>query len=178
MERRHVVFVGPMASGKSTIGTRVAAALDRPFLDNDDLLEAAVGMSAADLERRDGLDEVHRVEARVLLDALAREVPAVIGAAASTIEVPEVRAALLDRAWVASLRAAPGTLAARFPQANHRPLSRLDPSDVVTTQARRRDPLFAEIADATFETDRSDIDSVVADVLKMVVAASDEGRLS
>ena len=178
MPTRHVVLVGPMGSGKSTIGRRVAAALGRPFLDNDALLEAAVGRSAADLERRGGIDAVHRVEAEVLLDALARDDAAVIAAAASTIEVAAVRAALADRAWVVRLRAAPDTLVARFPESSDRPLGRVDPSRLVADQSRRRDPLFAEIADATFETDGSAADDTVEDVVKKVVAASGEGRLS
>jgi shikimate kinase len=178
MPPRHVVLVGPMGSGKSTIGRRVAAALRRPFLDNDALLEAAVGRSAADLQDRDGIDAVHRVEAKVLLDALARDDPAVIAAAASTIEVAAVRAALAARAWVVRLRADHDTLVARFPGSAARPLGDLEPSKLVTEQARRRDPLFAEIADATFATDRSDVDAVVEGVVKKVVAASGEGRLS
>ena len=178
MPSRHVVFVGPMGSGKSTVGSRVAVALGRTFLDNDDLLASAAGMSAAELERRDGIDAVHRVEATVLLDALARDVPAVIAAAASTIEVAAVRAALSDRAWVGWLRAGHDTLASRLPGSPTRPLGQVDPSTLVTEQSRRRDPLFADVADASFETDGSDVDTVVADVVKKVVAASGEGPLS
>jgi shikimate kinase len=178
MQPRHVVLVGPMGSGKSTIGSRVAAALGRPFLDNDALLEAAAGRSAADLERRDGIDAVHRLEVTVLLDALSLDPPAVIAAAASTIEAASVRAALADRAWVVRLRADHDTLTARFPGSPARPLSGVEPSTLVAEQSRRRDPLFAEIADATFDTDCSDVDATVEDVVEKVVAASGEGRLS
>jgi shikimate kinase len=174
MRARHIVLVGPMGSGKSTIGRRVAAALDRPFLDNDELLEAAAGMSAADLERRDGIDAVHEVEAAVLLDALSRSVASVIAAAASTVEVAEVRKRLAAGAWVVWLRADHDTLATRLPGSSTRPLSGLDPSKLVAEQSRVRDPLFAEIAAATFETGHSDLDTVVAEV----VAASGEGCLS
>ena len=43
----HVVFVGAMGSGKSTIGRSVAAALERRFVDNDEQVLAATGMTAA-----------------------------------------------------------------------------------------------------------------------------------
>jgi shikimate kinase len=164
MEPRHVVFVGAMGSGKTTIGTRFAAALGRPFLDNDELLAATIGVSAAALEVRDGLDALHRAEAAVLLDALAARTPSVIAAAASTIEATAVRAALRERAWVVWLRADPAALAARLPESDTRPLSRRDPATLVREQAARRDPLFAGSAAATFETVGSSVDEVVAKV--------------
>jgi len=161
----HVVFVGAMGSGKSTIGRSVAAALERLFVDNDEQVLAATGMTAAELSERDGIDALHDAEAAALLGALRAPGPSVIAAAASTIVDPSVRRALRDRAFVVWLRAAPATLAARMPQSATRPLAGVDPSQLVAQQSARRDPLFARVADLIVETDRSNPHEVVTQLL-------------
>ena len=162
-----VVFVGAMGSGKSTIGARVATALGAPFLDNDALLEQHTGHTAADLAATDGIDALHRAEAEVLLAALRAPGPAVIAAAASTITAAEVRDALRV-ATVVWLRAAPDVLAGRLPESPTRPFAGADPARLVRTQSERRDNLFAEAADIVVETDKSDINAVVARVLDLL----------
>ena len=162
----HVVLVGAMGSGKSTIGRSVAAALQRRFVDNDEQVLAATGMTAAELSDRDGIDALHDTEAVALLGALRAPAASVITAAASTIVDPAVRGALQQHAFVVWLRAAPATLAARMPQSPTRPFGGVDPSRLVAQQSRDRDPLFAQIADLTVESD----DSTPAEVVQRVLA--------
>lgn len=147
---QHVALVGLMASGKTTTGRRIAAELGRPFRDCDELLEARAGKTAAEIAQRDGLDALHALEAAVLLDALGAPDPAVITAAASTIEVERCRAALAD-AYVIWLRADVATLLTRVRAKPHRPLA-ADVEEQLTEQAARRNPLFAAVADEIVDT--------------------------
>jgi shikimate kinase len=162
---RHIALVGAMGSGKTTIGRRVAAALGRDFVDNDQLLERRTGATAAEIAARDGIDALHRAEAESVLDALAAHPPAVIAAAASTIEDPVVRAALRRSARVAWLRADPATLAARLPGSPVRPYAGADATRLVADQAKRRDGWYAEVADVRFATDTGDPGRTAADVV-------------
>jgi shikimate kinase len=164
MDPSHVVFVGAMGSGKTTIGQRVAAALGRPFVDNDDALKKATGMSAAALSKRDGIDELHRVEGAIALDAIVAGDDSVIAAAASTIDDTAVRDALRRHAWVVWLRADPDVLVERLPSPT-RPFGDHDPVRLVREQSRIRDLLFAEVADTSFDTGHEPIDAVVAGVV-------------
>jgi shikimate kinase len=164
-DARHIAFVGPMGSGKTTVGTRVAAASRRPFVDNDEALARATGLSAADLAARDGIDALHRAEAAVALDALGRADPSVIAVAASTITDVDVRDALKRRAWVVWLRADLGSLVARLPESATRPLLDHDSARLVAEQSRRRDGLFNEVADETVDTGNEGVDEVVERVL-------------
>jgi shikimate kinase len=162
---RHVVLVGAMGSGKSTVGVPLAAALDRPFVDNDAQLLERTGATAADIAARQGFDALHHAEAEGLLAALDAPGASVIAAAASTITDPAVRAALGRGAFVVWLRASPATLAARLPQSPNRPFAAEDPVGVVARQARERDPLFEAIADLVVDSDRSTPDAVIALIL-------------
>ena len=43
MSAEHLVLVGLMGAGKTTVGAECAARLDRPFVDTDELVEAVTG---------------------------------------------------------------------------------------------------------------------------------------
>lgn len=154
-----------MGSGKTTVGVPLAAALARRFVDNDAQLFDLTGMTAAQVATRDGADALHDAEAEALLQALGETDSSVIAAAASTIVDPSVRRALEREAFVVWLRAAPETLAARLPQSATRPFGSVEPPDLVAQQARERDPLFAEMADFTVESDDSTAEEVVMRIL-------------
>src|SRR3546814_12163077 len=119
---RHIVLLGLMGAGKSSVGRRVAKRLDRELIDGDVVLdERTGGMTAAEVADSEGIDALHDMEAQIALDALASTTPAVIGPAASTIEVDAVREALAHH-LVVWLKAPASYLAERAVQKDHRPL--------------------------------------------------------
>ena len=92
---RHILLVGLMGAGKTTIGRELAGRLGRPFLDSDAQLAALGGRTAREIAAADGIERLHELEATALLAALDEPVPSVIAAAASVIEDPASRAALV-----------------------------------------------------------------------------------
>jgi shikimate kinase len=146
---RHVVLVGLMGSGKTTVGTIVARRLGLPFRDNDALLVAATGTAAATLRDRDGAEALHHAEARVLRDALASSIPTVIAAAAAVVDDRACRAALRDPGVaVAWLRADPSILGRRFEAdaggtGAYRPAYGNDAGAFLAAQGHRRAARFA-----------------------------------
>jgi shikimate kinase len=153
---RHVVVVGLMGAGKSEVGRRLAARLDRHWRDSDRDIEARTGMTVRQLGDRDGVEAMHELEARHLLEALADPEPTVISAAASTVEIPECRERLRGPSVTAIwLRATPATLAQRFGSRDkHRPEFGDSPHAFLTEQAARRDPLFASLDPIVIDVDR------------------------
>ncbi len=77
---RPIFLVGYMGSGKTTLGRMLAARTGRPFVDADELLEAAEGMSCADIMKQKG--ETHfRLAERETLRRIVQDYPtAVVGA--------------------------------------------------------------------------------------------------
>jgi shikimate kinase len=151
---RHVVLVGLMGSGKTTVGRLVAARIGWPLRDSDADIEAREGRTVRELDEAVGTDAMHRLEAEALLGALAAAEPSVIQAAASTIEDAGCLRALADPSiLVAWLRISPATAAARFASRGHRPQFGDDPATFLADQAARRDPLFASVAGLTLDAD-------------------------
>jgi shikimate kinase len=152
---RHVVLLGLMGAGKTTIGRRLAALLGWPLRDSDADLQAATGRTARELDADLGTVELHRLEARHLIDALAAPVPSVIATAASTIDDTSARAALGgDGLLLVLLRSDPATLARRTPGGGHRRTLGPDPVAGLAAQAERRYPRFEALAPMIVDVDK------------------------
>jgi len=170
---RHVVLVGLMGAGKSTVGRALAGRLDRPIADSDRDLERASGLTAEEWRGQRGTRALHAHEASILLEALALGRPAVVCAAASTIERARCREALrASAAIVVWLKARPDTLAARFAREGHRPRFGSDPGAVLARQAARRDPLFEASAAITIDVDRLEPAAIVARIERALRSAA------
>src|SRR5262249_43933319 len=110
---RHLVLVGMMGSGKTTVGRMVAERLGRRYLDNDDLVRSIAGEEPAAIWPNQGEAALHEFEAAALDRALATPADTVASAAAAVVVEPASRAAL-ESASVVWLRARPSTLRARI----------------------------------------------------------------
>src|SRR5215208_4289943 len=77
----HVVVVGLMGSGKTTVGRALADRLGWPFRDSDPEIQAVTGRTVRELRDDLGVDAMHDLEADQLLDALAAPGPAVVAPA-------------------------------------------------------------------------------------------------
>jgi shikimate kinase len=152
---RHVVLVGAMGVGKTTVGRRLARELQRPFADADEQLELRAGRTIPAVFRDDGEGAFRRLEYEVLADLLGRSHPLVVAAGGGVVTRPENRALLGRRAFVVWLRASSGFLAARADPA-HRPLlsGHPDPAATLERLIAARTPLYEEVADAAVDVEQ------------------------
>jgi len=166
---KHIVLLGLMGSGKTTIGAGLAEHLRLLFIDSDDVLRSSTGRNAAEIGADDGVDALHAIEAETLLSCLGRHGSSVIAAAASVIESPECRAALANHTclW---FDADAATLAARQKRAAHRrPFG--DPPAALAELKRRRDPRYAQLAVRRIDTAAIDPDGALAAALEALGSA-------
>jgi len=71
-DRRHLVLVGLMGAGKTTVGAACATRLARPFVDTDDVVEANTGMTVAELFAHEGEGRFRELERQAVVDAARR----------------------------------------------------------------------------------------------------------
>jgi shikimate kinase len=175
----HVVLMGLMGAGKTTVGRALAGSLGRPFVDNDELLVRRLGRTARDVEVTAGADALHGEEANALLEALDSRVPSVVSAAAAAPLAPDVRSALAAQ-LVIYLRAHPDVLASRVAtdaRTALRPLVDRDASELLREQFDERDEVYTAVADLVVDVDNQTPDEVV-DVISRAVAAARPRRAS
>jgi shikimate kinase len=171
--RRHLVLVGMMGSGKTTVGRIVAERLGRAFFDSDEVIEARTGRTVREIFASEGEAAFRRLETQVLAEALARPEPSVIAAAGGTVLAAENRRAMRDGAQrVVWLRADPAALATRVAGGAHRPLLDDDPAGTLARLEAEREPLYGEVADAVIDTVDLRPNDVAERVLALVAEAS------
>lgn len=144
----HVVVVGLMGVGKTTLATLLAEALGRPLSDTDDELSRLVGRDGAAVAATLGVPALHQLERGVFVAALARSEPQVIAPAASVIDNTGIRE-LLASVPVIHATADLNIIHARQAEGAHR---RPMPIDELRALDQRRAPLFAEVADCVIDS--------------------------
>jgi shikimate kinase len=150
----HLVFVGLMGTGKSTVARLAAERLHRPFVDSDDLVESRAGRTVREIWRCAGEAAFRRLEAEALAEVLQQAEPVVIAAAGGVVLSAENRAALIAaRARVVWLHAPVATLVQRVGHGGHRPLLDDDPQGALGAMAAEREALYREVADISLSTE-------------------------
>src|SRR4051795_5708626 len=167
----HVVLVGMMGAGKTTVGRRVAKLLGRPLLDSDQMIESRTGRTVREIFEAEGEQAFRVLETAALVDALAEPEPLVIAAAGGVLLREENREALArSYAKVVWLRADPAVLAERATRGAHRPLLDGDPLAAMNRLLPEREPLYRAAPDLVVDTDRLDPDAVAARIVEQAVA--------
>jgi len=149
---RHVVLVGFMGAGKSSLGKQLAGRLARPFVDLDRVIERS-GDAIPTIFERDGEAAFRAREAAALRDELLRREPSVIAVGGGAVETEDVRT-LLGETCVLWLEIDAGAAWERV-AGSDRPLAR--DADAFAALWERRQPLYAAVADAT----AADLDDLV-----------------
>jgi shikimate kinase len=151
LRHRTIALVGLMGVGKSSVGRRLANALDLPFRDADAEIEAAAGRSIPDIFADLGEPAFREGERRVIARLLDLP-PHVLATGGGAFMNPDTRALIKSKAISVWLKADLEVLARRVSRKDSRPLLKdKDPLTVLQDQADRRYPAYAE-ADLVVET--------------------------
>jgi shikimate kinase len=154
-----------MGVGKSTVGRKLAAALELPFRDADQEIEAAAGMTIAEIFADRGEEEFRAGERRVI-SRLLLEAPHVLATGGGAFMNPETRALIKEKAVSVWLKADLDVMARRVGRKTTRPLlTGKDPRQVLQRLIEERYPVYAE-ADIMIETDDQPPSAAVAAVLR------------
>jgi shikimate kinase len=148
----NIFLIGPMGSGKTTIGKRVSRILNLDFYDCDQELERQTGASVNlifDIEGEAGF----RLRETRLLKELSRKKASLISTGGGVVCENENRRILRSRGCVVYLRTSIDNQLIRLSQDKTRPLLQADDKKKrLQSLAEVRNPLYAATADLTFDT--------------------------
>lgn len=166
------VLIGPPGAGKSTIGRRLAQALDLPLLDTDAEIERTTGRTIPDIFGTAGEPAFRRIEEEVVADALARH-DGIVSLGGGAILSERTRALLQGRTVIyLEISVAEGLR--RTGTNTTRPLlAGADPAAKYRELMRRRRPLYRQAATIRVRTDGRSPGRVVQQVLAKLEAQSD-----
>jgi shikimate kinase len=164
-----VILIGPMGSGKTTIGQLVASNLGIPFRDTDHVIEERAGKSVSDIFLEDGEDEFRILERKVLRDELLSDgtVLALGGGAPISVDAQSALRAIASPVIYLDISLA--TVAPRIGFNRDRPLLLHNPRGQWQTLMEARRPIYESIADTVIdvnEKSESEIVTLILEVLK------------
>lgn len=165
-----VVLIGPMGSGKTSIGRKLAKATKRPFFDTDIAVTRVHGPIEA-LFAEHGEEHFRRLEREAVRDGLAGG--GIVSLGGGAVLDAATRADLADHR-VVLLTVEPRVVATRVKDSK-RPL--LQGDDAIarwTAIYTERRPLYEQLADATFDTSSGPLQDVVDAVAAWVRHSEEE----
>jgi shikimate kinase len=175
LRARTITLVGLMGVGKSSVGRRLAHALELPFKDADHEIEAAAGRSIPEIFADMGEPAFREGERRVIT-RLLDDPPHVLATGGGAFMNAETRRLIKERSISVWLKADLDILARRVARKDNRPLvSGKDPLEVLTELAAVRYPVYGE-ADLTVETGDTAHHVAVDQVIRALTAYLQEPK--
>lgn len=164
----NIIFIGIMASGKTTVGKKIAQKLNYDFIDTDCEIERITGRTINDIFKKDG--EIRfRSEETLALKRLKDRKATVISTGGGIVLKEENRRLLKEMGFIVFLDAQAEIIAERAGRNKNRPL--LKDGDILEKIKKikgERNHLYEEIADIKIKTDRASLDFVLRDIEKEI----------
>lgn len=153
----NLILVGPMGSGKSSIGRRLARRLGLVFVDADTELERQTGATIPLIFELEG-EAGFRQRERALLASLCEGRDQVIATGGGAVLDPHTRRQLAAAGFVISLKIDIDRQLQRLARDRVRPLLQTpDRREKLLEIGAQRAPLYAEIADLELDSGRMSV---------------------
>jgi len=163
-QHRNVYLVGPMGSGKTAVGRRLAQLLGRQFLDSDAEIEKRTGVDVRYIFEKEGEARFRDREREVIAELTAFQ-NVVVATGGGAVLDPVNRERLAATGTVVYLKTSVDALVQRTKASKNRPLlMNDDPRAVLERLMSIRRPLYEEIADLSIETTGRQVRAVAADI--------------
>jgi shikimate kinase len=166
----NLVLIGYRATGKTSIGARLAEVLQRPFVDLDQVLVQEAGRSVAEIVAQGGWGEFRRLEKELV--ARYRDARGLVLATGGGVVLdPDNVTALRENGILIWVTADPSVIQARLAQdqprdANRPSLTGGDTIREAAAVAEERAPLYQAAAQIRIDTTHKSVPQVVELVLE------------
>ena len=172
----HIFIIGPTASGKTTIGKKLAQLLNMNFIDTDKEIEKSTGVSINWLFDIEGEEGFRKREKDVLLE-IKKTNSSVVSTGAGLVLEKNNRELLASNGKVIYLDVSIESQLKRTTFDKTRPLlSKGDKREILLKMSKDRDHLYKKLADITIKAgkkSRKEIIEEIASKIKTIEDGSD-----
>lgn len=171
---RHIILIGFMGCGKSTVGYRLSYKLKKCLIDTDQLIEQRAGTTISNMFAEHG-EAYFRKKETECIASLSKELGSrIVSLGGGTPMREENRSILQSLGVVVYLKASSDTIYSRVKHDTRRPLLQCeDPKARIEELLAQRAPIYEQLADIIVEVDGKQIKQVVQEVAEAVTAYED-----
>ncbi len=167
MTDQNIILIGPMGSGKSTIGQLLANRLNRDFFDSDHYIEQKTGVDIPTIFDIEG-EEGFRARETKALEELSNLHKLVIATGGGSV-INEVNQQILRSGFIIFLDTSVNQQMARLKHDKKRPLLQTaNPRERLEKLLSERKPLYIELADLRIRTDRKFARKVASEIIPLL----------
>ncbi|MCH9745352.1 MAG: shikimate kinase, partial [Proteobacteria bacterium] len=165
----NIVLVGPMGSGKTSVGRRLACVLKRDFFDSDFEIVARTGVAIDHIFDVEG-EEGFRQRESSMLKELCDISNIVIATGGGIVIKPENRELLKNSSFVVYLASNVEQLVMRTARSKSRPLLERSSNREQTIRdiLEVREPLYQEVADVVIDTTGKKLYAIINEIKKAI----------
>ncbi|MFT5135603.1 MAG: shikimate kinase [Arenicella sp.] len=165
---QNLILIGPMGSGKTTVGKQLAKRTRMDFVDSDHMIEDRCGVSISTIFDIEGEDGFRKRETKMLQE-LCERTGIVLATGGGAITSEENRILLRKSGFVIYLKTTIETQLARTQKTQNRPLlENVDIADKLSELMEERGTLYEQEADLVVRSGDRVVSKVVEEILQTV----------
>ena len=167
---QNIILIGPMGSGKTTVGKQLAKRTRMDFIDSDHLIEERCGVSISTIFDIEGEDGFRKRETKMLQE-LCDRTNMVLATGGGAVTSEENRILVRKSGYVVYLQTSIKTQIARTQKTRNRPLlENVDAQEKLTELMEERGKLYEQEADLVVKSGERVVSKVVEEILQAVEA--------
>ena len=167
-----VILIGPMGSGKTTIGSLLAEKLGLAFRDTDHLIEEREEKPVSQIFLDQGEDAFRAIEKKVLRDELLTDGTVLSLGGGAPISIDAQSALRAISSYIIFLDISLSTVVPRIGFNRDRPLLLNNPRGQWQTLMEARRPIYEALADVTINVD----DKSEVEIVTIALSSLEEAR--
>ena len=168
MDQRNIILIGPMGSGKSTIGNIIARRLHREFQDSDHFIEERTGVDIARIFDIEGEQGFRDRESNALSELLSQN-NRVIATGGGSVLREENQKLLKQRGYIIFLDTSVNQQMQRLSRDKKRPLLQTEnPRQRLEALFVERRPIYLDLADLAVKTDKRVARRLASDIINQL----------
>lgn len=166
---KHIILIGFMGSGKSTLGLRLAKHTSYSFIDTDQYIEEKEGRKISDIFATDGENYFRKLETTVLEELLHSDERCILSLGGGTPLREENRSLIKKGGYCVFLKVTAKEAYERLKGDSQRPLLQVaDPKEKIRQLLKERNPIYERTADYILDEEGKTLKQIFDELLKVV----------
>lgn len=159
-----IILIGPMGSGKSTVGQKLAVDLSANFRDTDQMIVAQSGREISDIFIEDGEDSFRALEKIILRTALLEDGAVLALGGGACMSVDAQSALRASGAFIVYLKISLASVSSRVGFNQGRPLLMGNPRAQWQALMNERAPIYEGLASYIVEVDNKSVEEIADEI--------------